>query len=98
MQVIHTCTDDTHRAGDQLLRPAASRAVFRHVRHFAMEVVRQPFIEPRFVLTQVGIAYAQFLKTEFLTPALNLVSQIGKLVLLQVGACRGRIPDIGRWV
>ena len=68
--------------------------MFCHIIHFAVKAVRQPLLQARFGLMQVGIADTDCLKAQFLAPLLDLSGQ--RSVIHKLGCVNLHEPNDSR--
>src|SRR5256885_15347865 len=81
--VVHAAGNYAQRPGLELGRPRAERPMARHILHFAMPALLQPFEQPRLRRRQDGIADADRLEATFEAPGLDSRRERGV-----VHACR----------
>src|SRR5262245_28126104 len=71
IQVVHAAGDDAQRAGLELGRAGAERAVARHILHLAMPSFPQPLEQPRLGGGEISVGDADRLEAELPPPALD---------------------------
>ena len=75
-QVVHTRRDDADRAGNQLARPRAFKAMRGHVMHVTMKSGSQPGRQSRFGRSEINARHANLRESELARPRLNLKNQL----------------------
>jgi hypothetical protein len=71
VQVVHAARDHAQRAGLELGRARAERAVARHILHLAMPALREPLQQPRLRRAEIGVGDADRLEAELASPGLD---------------------------
>ncbi len=67
--VVHARGDDAQRAGHELRRARAGRAVPCHIIHRAVPPLREPFEQPLLLAVEIGARDADFLEARALRPS-----------------------------
>ena len=74
-QVIESYADNTQGIGYQIGRATAFVPVSCHPLHVTLKLFRQPLLQMRFIVRQIGIGDGGLLKTQLATPVLDLFGQ-----------------------